>query len=65
MLRLEFTKEESEELQKLSERYDTFHNELYDKITSAAVAWLTLDKGTRDEGNKSTELEKIIAKSQV
>ena len=61
MLRLEFTKEESEELQRLSEFYDNLHNEMFDKITSAAVARLNTREEAHEETDNPVELEKIIS----
>ena len=61
MLRLEFTKEENEELKKIYECYDNLHNEILDKITSAAGVWLTPGTEAHEEVNNPVELEKLIA----
>ena len=61
MLRLNLSKEEQEELDKVFEYYTPLLNEVFDKITSAIVAWNYMDREAREGERKFTEQEKIIA----
>ena len=63
MLRLNLSQAEQEELDKVSAYYTPLLNEVFDKITSAIVAWNNMEIDAREGEREFTEEEKRIVQA--